>query len=69
KEKGIDGTHDLATSFKIALEGLVKMKPEGAVIVPENLEAVVLDRTMKKNRKVRRLEAAQIKEWLEGLTE
>lgn len=62
QEKGITGGETLAEAFKIAY-GVVCSPKENAARVPAaQLEVVVVDRTLKRDRKVRRLPLGEIEE-------
>ena len=55
KDKELSGSESLADAFKIGHEVIMSLKTDDATLAPENLEAVVLERTVESNRKMRRL--------------
>jgi proteasome alpha subunit len=59
-EKSIDGTLNLEASFELGLGALNSLR-SGANIDPASIEAAVLDRTIQRERKFRRLTGEELK--------
>jgi proteasome alpha subunit len=58
-EKNLDGTLNLEESFKLGLSALNSLR-SGSDINPTSIEAAVLDRTIERERKFRRLTSEEI---------
>jgi len=60
RDKNIEGSEPLAQAFKTGYEAISSLKDGAQKIPPKNLEAVVLDREVKRERKMRRLKGQEI---------
>jgi proteasome alpha subunit len=58
------GEFDLARTFKLLRDALSKVKPNGQNIPPDNIELVLLDRNIKRDRKFRRVSIDEMKNML-----
>jgi proteasome alpha subunit len=61
QDQDLPATQPLATAFDLCCRALESL-PEHPRLLPQNLEAAVLDRTLVSHRKFRRLTAAEIKD-------
>ena len=59
-ERGLTGSETLADAFRAGFDALHVVKEGGVRLKAENVEMVVLDRTVKRGRKVRRLTTPEI---------
>jgi len=64
KSMELKGDEPLEKALRAGYDALISVKQAGARIAPQNLEIVVLDRTVVRERKMRRLALAEIEQLL-----
>lgn len=65
-ERELSGEESLEDAFKAGFESLMSLKNDEDGVTPDYLEVVVLDRKLKRQRKMRRLSSAEIEALIPG---